>query len=1641
MEKQASIFQKTLPIALFPPIVAGTSFLVEKLFSLCLPQNSGIHHQSGVGLLQDFSQKESEENAITMILLVLQQLRGFILSIYDNYLTFLGFMMVLRLVIYLFKNYAKNILKRDCDIESLPKTTEKMRMRTLLRNLFISLLYYTLSFCIFKFLMLLVMPAGLTIAASKELIAMKGSQMMLTSPTNQLFRRLDEDDDADGESPYGDRMLVSQKPLFIKVINETYVDNVVPLQVVFTRDFQLIFEAQAIGLAVYSISDLMVPRKIGFFAKDTIYLPSLVLSPSSKTIFMDTDSLHIIDVTDVKNPTLLSQISFRTEQDLERGFRYHPTVAVSPDEKYIISSDPRMAIYDISDLHAPKLIFDQSWASTAVLLSKDGSTAYIGSEGSLEIWDVRDFTAPKHLSSLKVLGTVLTSVLSNDGQTIYLLGYATMQAEQTPQFFLHVINIQDPANPFAQVQLGLGASRDFEMTGLTVSADGTFLIFKSSLILGIINLRDLTVVNLMDDGLKCPHLAFLPNGKNAVIFSVGLVRLAEVYFNIQYDQSTSLQPNIAAQIPLQGGLVPKQIVFSELEKTAFILANDASDPNHKVLLSLDLSDYYRPKVVENLKLQSASLFTLSANGKNIYYKYQDKVLKAYNNVQGKISEAFAITFDINFEQPFIVSSDQKTVVTLTLNDADYSSIISIYDISNLSAIMLKMRFTLQTNSPRYYFDPEGSYLMLSPDEKTLFYLNYKLYIIDISNKAGPKLLSNLNFYANITKTFAFTSDFKTCFLIAGGFLDKKALMTVDLRDYSHPVLVSITDLPYDTILKLSVSSDDKILFVGTSEAFISLDISNKKAIKILEAQQMKISGWAPIYNDEEILVGNANDGFEIFARKPLYALYLSEHQFPLGRTYSNSLKLLEMNQKSTNYSSIGENYKFIQASLYVSEIKPLSKLVISYPILPNWMYFDKENAVLDLELNQQVNVASYQIRFCISSEVSAKDFVQIKGVNFTQVEAQNLLAYLAGQGYLDPEKFLTSHFDVNTPLLLNSQYSEYEQEIRQILKTHSIELITKISVESSLKLVQSKPFQITTPSSNPIHMTLKLATHLEKSKQTKFVTKAFPAVKVNLDEDKVLLILEGASLNVNEALKDLLINIEDGGTCEGTVIISDGLNPTQTFDFERLSDFIETNKKPQMVEAFSIQDQIEGVSFIAGEHFSVEFDERTFMDLNKRPLAYSLEMPENDMEVPGWITLRGRTLMGTPPEEFWPYSKNFCLVASNEYKSEEIIFTLKIRLSYVTIMRRVLFVVGYLFTSYKFWQHSDKAYNILCKKRYRYLRTVAVAGGTGKELSKRHIFPIILISKQMRMLRQGMLKNLREYLGQGQAFNDQQLFEYFVDGGSHRLNRERLTETIENMALQDRGENPTRVIFEYQNKDRFHRELVQDLIANEITMKRIGSEKPTLKIFEDIKSQWIDLVDIDVESSRFFINNQALAHVLSIHGISTKETNTEDSWNQKDDESGVLSTKRSIEKELILSPISGSKINLGLLKDAILAFAFKQQNIYRSRYNVRVQSKELMNNNLWAKNRWSWRRFLKLDMIGLVENSMKQLGYGLKYEFIENHMVFYGKPKEQINNKTIVVQIVTKGGWILREILIQGENSTTAQRNLLSSIESIQEEL
>ena len=1611
---------KTLPISAFPLAVAGASHLLYKLDSyLSLLTNTLIKNQNEDGspksLEEDSSQNETASIILPQTMIFLQQFKTLMMSIYGNYLIFLMAMMILHIGVYHFKDIRT---KKDQSQGKQQRTSVQPRILTF-QQIFWLVLCYTLTFYLIKF------PLAIFFTTSHPVSPVYRSTEL--PEITQPLRKFEEE--AYGSEDFGSRMLVVQKPSFYKVINEVEIEEFFPLLMIFTNDFRTAFEVDDFqSLVAFDTSDMKAPKKLhtlqDVLSKSNIY-PFGLVSPNGGLLLIDQESIQIINITDLQSLSRISQIQFRTEISLNQTeFRFHPSLAVSSNEKYLICSDPSLHIYDMSDLKKPKLLFeDESSETTTILLSADNRTMFLGSSGALKIFNVTDFWTPQLVSSFPVNGKVLTCAFSKDQKTLYIVSYLDENGgyKQT----LSIINVTDILNPIGKNLISLGLTDNINRTALTLSPDETFLVLQSLSKVLVINLGNFKRVPFPRDQYDFQHIVLLPSGNNALIITAGIFGLAEIYLNIPYNQASSLQPNYIAQLPFKNS--PLQILLHPSSERAFILTN----LDRKVLLDINLKNSSAPSLSQTFNFNSVSkIFVLSSDGKNIYFKSHEKSLQVLSTEGGKLSEVKSLKFQTDFEQVFLVSSDKKTLFSL-YKDAPF---LTIYDISGSSPQSLSFLF-LESEYTEDSFQYPSIYIKLSSDERTLFIFGFCFYRVDVSDPAAPVLQSRTSFRDFVAKTFVFTSDYKTCFALGNSLASSRnALLTINTTDFKNPQLLKRMSLPSNTNYLLSISSDDQFVFLSTEDTFLTYKIENRIQLKIFKYQTLRIFTFVPLQNTQNILICNP-DGLHVISPKPKFALYTPEHQFKLGTVSPNPLKVLELNNDN-NYASLQRNYKFIEASLCTPIIKPLQKFTLTFPVLPNWMSFDKENALLTIDLTSRVEITNYEIRSTVSTQIVSNDFLAIKEANYTQSDVENLQAYLIGQGYLDSEKYLTSSFDGNIPLVLDYRYSKFEARIREKLKSHLIEMLTTISVESSLILELVKPLQIITDSQNPISVTIKLI-----PKQAKFVTQKFPDVKDHLDDHKASLTLEGTLANVNEALELVLINVEkDGQSCEGNVIISDGLNPELIKRFDSVTNYFKINGQPKMQEEHSVQSQIDNsLVIIAGQYFNIDLNESTFIDPNGLPLTYSLEVNGKNAGLPGWITLRGQSLSGTPPEAFLPYTQTLVIRASNEYKSEPVAFTLKIRLAWMTIASRWLVIIGYFFTAFKTWQHSDKVYNVLGKKYYTYPVTLKIV--PGQEISRNTIFPIALITEEVQDLSKIILTAIKQDLGQGSAYSDKQLIEYLTDIGGGDLNKQRLSEMIQDIVVQ---QSKARISQYYKGKG-FNKNSVLQLIVNKLTMERIKfrQEKMTFSIFEKIKSKWIDLVDMNPDSDGFVIRDDSLAEELQAHkinltssgnqGDTTHEYSLDEKIAEDDTESLArkVPTKSSIEKELMISPGSGSKINVGLLKDAILAHAFDSQNLFTSKHDIKIQSNEKTETKSFIM------KFLKFDLKSLVVHSTKRLGYGLKYGIIRNQIVFYGKFQEQFENKTMVIQILSKGGFILRELSIHGHINDVRSESIF--IESIQD--
>ena len=216
------------------------------------------------------------------------------------------------------------------------------------------------------------------------------------------------------------------------------------------------------------------------------------------------------------------------------------------------------------------------------------------------------------------------------------------------------------------------------------------------------------------------------------------------------------------------------------------------------------------------------------------------------------------------------------------------------------------------------------------------------------------------------------------------------------------------------------------------------------------------------------------------------------------------------------YNLVQRDFKYVKMSLYDIELDDYSSLAIKYYSLPTWMKFDVEGGVLSTLSSSKDNIGVYRIYTSISSQVSASDFANIDN------DTSSLVSSLIISGYLGYDRYITSNFDPNQPLqiLTGPSNQSVEQQMHQVLTDHYFEMLTLISVESSLGIQNdSKPLQISSASqfSVKVIITLSESKHYGVSSQTvmsqdprcRFLRDIYSALKPSFNSSYNVMTVEG----------------------------------------------------------------------------------------------------------------------------------------------------------------------------------------------------------------------------------------------------------------------------------------------------------------------------------------------------------------------------------------------------------------------------------------------------------------------------------------------------------------------------------------------------
>jgi len=456
-------------------------------------------------------------------------------------------------------------------------------------------------------------------------------------------------------------------------------------------------------------------------------------------------------------------------------------------------------------------------------------------------------------------------------------------------------------------------------------------------------------------------------------------------------------------------------------------------------------------------------------------------------------------------------------------------------------------------------------------------------------------------------------------------------------------------------------------------------------------------------------------------------VFLWTESFPLGEKSSTDVMVLSQNSRG-DYVPLSTKYKFVKASLFSTKIVPAEFSTESaFTPFPYWMTFEKETGNFALEPKKERDLGTYTLYSVFSTQLNKSSF---KSISNDTIQIRALLGSLISLGYLDNDLYVTGNFGTMDNFYLTGSDSE---KIYQILKENYFETWTAFDIVPSLGIVASKKkLEISTPSDNSLKIEIALLQTLREDTRFQFLKKQYGPLVPLITDNKTKLTIEGSVDDVNNALKNLVLDSNVNGIdCEGTITVWDHLNPAINKTLKNLTRYFAANEAPAVnpKEGFDVQKQIDAKAIYTGEYFSINFLNHTFIDKYSENLQFILTLNNKEKSsAPSWVVFSDLSLKGTAPEEFLDRKVDLLLTVKNEFKKIEVPVMLNIKLSPKFILKLLVKYSPYILTALGLWAFANRIYNVLKKDKYRHLKEFYISGG--QEITAQDIYPIRFLGQE-----------------------------------------------------------------------------------------------------------------------------------------------------------------------------------------------------------------------------------------------------------------------------------------------------------------------
>ena len=684
---------------------------------------------------------------------------------------------------------------------------------------------------------------------------------------------------------------------------------------------------------------------------------------------------------------------------------------------------------------------------------------------------------------------------------------------------------------------------------------------------------------------------------------------------------------------------PQKILLSQDGKIAFVTTDVQ-------ILVFNLTDKIVLSHIDQLEYDYYDRFALSPDGKTIM------IGKYIVNVTDLRSPGQPILFlKPDLDEADIIAMNREIIVLASTDNK-----FSIYNISNISSPNLIYKGTT-LNTDDSILD-----VAISPDNQTL--------LINTYTDSGRQNLLQIYNISDLSK-IAFLSTTTICanqeVQIPGSMLSYINSNTVIISCPSNVLIMDTAD-PFNPFI---------LGFVPVSFDFFSSLVYN----------HLSDSGILLIF------VADPSNILKVAAFKPQFIVEMPNPNVFYGEDFNDRLMLLQKNT-AERYTLVPEDYRFISLSLYNITVDSGSPIPI-YTTLPTWITFNKVNGALRIQPTLQQSIGAYYIYCAISTQVILQEFDNIGKA----IDPLDLVWTLAIIGYINDERYLTSLFNPEKMLLLPAQYNSSESLIRDVLTSHYFDTIQRFSVKSLLYLLPNiTNIAIVSSSQFSVSASLSLSEYSDPSiQQCQFVEQSPTGLTPSFQHNFTTINLEGFLPEVNDALANLIINLDDKERpCNGTFTVLDGLNYPLTEVVADVSNYFVKNRTPSLKSATILQEQIDNAPSVYTETYFTIILNQSIFDGDNLNLNVNLELLSTDLE--SWLTITNLVLSGVPPEPslpyFWPSTYQVAIRVTNQYKSVDTTFTLTVYLStgyFLKLALKVLSAIG-------LWVYFYFIFNIFAKK-------------------------------------------------------------------------------------------------------------------------------------------------------------------------------------------------------------------------------------------------------------------------------------------------------------------------------------------------------